>query len=205
MNKNILYEDLNNNDKEVINKHLMLAGGLKMWERITNHLIDEFHNKKRIITNICKNKIKYIIPDMIANQYYHRYLFKNQKGITNLDIFPSEFSCRLETILEHELSLEARTHLEFTNIYYFRDISLPKELKYEDYDKELWILDDEYEMTDHDITIMEKYKMSLFEFIDNCLTVIDKNKDFILKKYYNNMIKERKRFESCMIIDKAIN
>jgi hypothetical protein len=193
---NILYLNLSKTGKETVDKHLRLAGNIKIWESLTNWLIDEFHAKKSVFYDK-----KFNIQDEIAINYYTKYLFKGNDQITSLDVFPCEFMSHLETVLSEELTLNGCSDFNFMDVYYGREDNMPTELRYETYDKTIWSLDNNYSMTVTDIDIMDRYKTELIKFIDDCLRVLSPYKGkCVPSNKYNRMFKERQRIEKVMRI-----
>jgi hypothetical protein len=185
----IPYDDLDNLNKIIVNRHLRMAGSLKMWEDITTWLIKEIHNKKSMII-----RKKYMPTDSITKYYYDKYLFKGGKQLSSFDVFPSTFQSSLEQVLIRELS----TKFNFPVVYY-RHKDKPNELKYSDFDKNEWQLSEGFEMNSNDICVMEKYKEEFIKFLDSCVSLIETFNNTGRSIYEHNRVKkERDRIVKVM-------
>ena len=73
-------------DKDIILKHLQLAGELNKWFNIRIFLIEEMRKKKCLF----KRKLYHPI-DPQAKPYYDYILFDNSKGNSTLNPFPVNY------------------------------------------------------------------------------------------------------------------
>jgi hypothetical protein len=173
---NILYKDLDLVNKSIVDKHLKLSGEVSMWKKITDWMIDQIHQKKSV-----KKQDNYI-PTGITKYYYEKYLFRGQKSITTLDVYPSCFICYLEDILAKEIQTK---QFNILSVYYGYE-DKPEELRFDNFYKEEWLLSEGSAMSETDLFVMEKYKMYFIYFLDKCVDLLKEYKkiDTFNDKYY---------------------
>lgn len=187
---NIYYKDLDSVNKDIITKHLKIAGQIQMWWDINSWLIDQIHHKKSV-----KKRVKYIPSSEDTRYYYENYLYKGRNNISSIDIFPCSFSSYLEDVLVKELKTK---NFNYMSVYYSHD-DKPEELKFSDFDKNEWLLSEETGMTKNDTFVMERYKTFFIDFIDNCISILKSYENIVnFSKKYNKVKKERDRIVNVM-------
>jgi hypothetical protein len=86
--------------------------------------------------------------------------------MSSLDEFPSAFKAYLEDFL----IIELRTNnFYYIPIYYSKK---PEQLRYDDFNKNEWLLSDDIDMTLNDVDIMKKYKINFLNFIKKCENIL---------------------------------
>ena len=124
-----------------------------------------------------------------------KWLYKGRKQISTMDVFPSKFKAYLEDVLVKELKTN---RFNYIAIYYRHD-EKPDELRYEEFDKNEWLLSEGLQMSPNDIYVMEKYKESFLNFFDRCVNMLkcyEKDKDYGYR--YRDVKKERDRIINMM-------
>jgi hypothetical protein len=194
--------------KKIILKHLKNAGKLNKWYNIGNFLQNQFHKRKfeRKLTkktnkyNINDDGVRYEPNDTTSNKFYSNYLYFKRKMISDMSPFPCDFKSCLEDVFFDELSSVIKRQdlgaFDTTHIYYCHS-EKPKEIKFDAFDENEWILDECENMTDNDIQILENYKNGLIEFMNESIELC---KPTISEKRLKSLIKEKTRCEKVMSV-----
>ena len=190
-NTEVTYSELDAKNKEIVKRHLKIAGEMNIWKHINSLLMDKFYEKK---SEIIKNK--HIPTDLITKHYYEKYLLMGKSKITNIDIYPCSFQSYLESILYGELT---QKNFNYICVYYGDD-GKPEELKFDTFDKNDWLLSNREEMTSSDINVMKKYKSGFLLFLDKCVNMLSYLKNTKCVEYKYEIVKE----EQTRIINQMI-
>jgi hypothetical protein len=163
------YDELSEKNKEIIVKHLKIAGGIKRWLSIEKHLHQEFLVKK---TN--RDGDKPFFSDPVSEQYYQKYVSKCEDTyymffytfVTNLTkVFLQE--------LEHcgDKKELYNDELDADIVYYGHD-EKPQHIRFDSFEKSDWQLDKCTHMTRMDVDAMERYKKGLLAHMQVCMDAI---------------------------------
>ena len=163
----LYYDELDDFNKNIVLRHLKIAGKIAMWVNIRKFLKDQIHHKKSKST---KNKSYYPV-NSITRHYYTNYIFLGKKNITSWDYFPSQFNSKMENIMIEEMTTK---NFNYIPIYYCLE-DKPSELHFSDFDENEWVLSEGLEMSRNDIQIVEKYKILFVDFWDLCIRMMGKH------------------------------
>ena len=160
------FENLPQEQRELVDTHLRLSGGIRKWEQINSYLIAQMHHKKGTM-----KRRKYHIPNESARRYYDCYLFRGKQEIGTSDAFPCEFRGELENVLFSQVPLESK--IDLLGVYYAEKKT--KHFGYCDFEKSEWSLEEVKEMSEKDVEVMKKFKTGFVEFLHQCVDVLNKH------------------------------
>lgn len=191
----IYYHDLDPANKQIVLKHLKIDGELMMWDNIRDYLIEQIHQKKSTRT-FRAGCVTYKISHATCQYYYRNYLFAKRRVLSSID-FPGAFKSRLENVLIRELTTP---NFNYITVYYNEDAK-PDELKFSHYDQDEWLLSDGPEMSENDVSIMEKYKMGFITLLVKCTTIVQEFEEDI----DNRCRRETKRIMKAMNFTESVS
>jgi hypothetical protein len=170
--KRLPYDRLDEKSREIVLKHLKIAGDLHRWVAIERQLHREFMEKKSIV------EMEYCgCSDPLSKQYYEKYVFLDGKIRNEWSLFPSAFKCYLEKCMALELNLERGLpsgQFELIAVYYDHD-QKPYNIRFDSFERKEWKLDRCTNMTQKDVEVMEHYKKGLLAFLGACVEIVNKS------------------------------
>lgn len=177
------YEHLDSKTKEIVLKHLKIAGSFDKWLDIRYFLMEQFHTKKAFF----KRK-KYSIQDPLASIYYRKYVFMGKEYINSLTPFPCDFKTNMEEILASELD---EVGFDTTSVYYQNPLK-PAHLRFDEFEKGEWILSDGPKMSHKDKQTLENFKKGVLNLVEDCITMMKNHEkeDNDCKKEYKRLLKK---------------
>jgi hypothetical protein len=178
------WKALDEKSRDVVTRHLKICGGIKAWDDIRDHLIEEFHHKK---------------PDRIADRETERAyqgLFLGHQSISLWDVYPQDFLAALEDVMFAELSPPHNGAAALT--VYYGHIDKPAEHKFDTVDLSTWQLEACLGMTSADWDVMRLFRREFLKFIDDMRIMVIRSPIRSKSEYRNLLNDEYKRAQKAL-------